>query len=157
LVATQGKQRPDTGINVYKESLRNLILRILAEGPMHGYEIMKMIERVTKGRWRPAAGTLYPLLEQLRDEGLIDVERIENSGVRGGRKVVYRLTDKGWGKLAEILIFKAEYKVDTLIFYIIGGAARLRERGMIDEYREICTRLKDGLARIDAALSSGCG
>ncbi len=108
MATAQEKQRPDTGINVYKESLRNIILRILAEGPMHGYEIMKMIERVTKGRWRPAAGTLYPLLEQLREEDLIDVERVENSGVRGGRKVVYRLTDKGWSKLAEILIFKAE-------------------------------------------------
>ncbi|MEB3774679.1 MAG: PadR family transcriptional regulator [Desulfurococcales archaeon] len=157
MATAQEKQRPDTGINVYKESLRNIILRILAEGPMHGYEIMKMIERVTKGRWRPAAGTLYPLLEQLREEDLIDVERVENSGVRGGRKVVYRLTDKGWSKLAEILIFKAEYKVDTLIFYIVEGAARLRERGMVEEYREICAKLREGLSRIGLVVSGNCG
>ncbi len=148
--------RPDSGANVYKESLRNLILRILAERPMHGYEIMKMIEKVTRGRWRPAAGTLYPLLEQLRRDGLIDVDRVMSSGVRGGRKVVYKLTDAGWSKLAEFLISKADYKIDTLIFYIIEGAYRLRERGFNEEYAEICRRVAEGLRRIEAALDSGC-
>ena len=149
-------QKPESGVNAYKESLRNLILRILAERPMHGYEIMKMIEKVTKGRWRPAAGTLYPLLDQLRREGLITIARVENSGVRGGRKIVYSLTDRGWAKLADILISKSGYKVETLIFYIIDGALRLKERGFIKEYNEICERVREGLYKINSALESAC-
>ncbi len=148
--------KPESGVNVYKESLRNMILRILAERPMHGYEIMKMIENITRGRWRPAAGTLYPLLEQLRREELITVDRVENSGVRGGRKVVYKLTDAGWRKLAEILLEKADYKVDILIFYVIEGAIRLRDKGFTKEYSEICKKLSAGLSRISESYSKNC-
>ncbi|WP_062662730.1 PadR family transcriptional regulator [Aeropyrum camini] len=70
--------------NIIRESLRQLVLRVLAERPYHGYEIMNRIEEITYGAWRPAPGTLYPLLDQLKREGLIRVERMDKEGVKGG-------------------------------------------------------------------------
>ncbi len=127
--------------SIIRESLKVIIMRLLAEKPMHGYEIMKMIEKVTDGKWKPASGTVYPLLDSMRKEGLIDIEKIENEGVRGGKRVVYRLTEKGWKELAEYLVAKAEYKARMLRFYVVEGAYRIREAGYEEEYKAICRKL----------------
>ena len=134
--------------SIIRESLRGIILRLLAEKPMHGYEIMKMIEKVTDGRWKPASGTIYPLLDSMRKEGLIDIEKVENEGVRGGRRVVYRLTEKGWRELAGYLVAKAEYKAKMLRFYIVEGAYRIRDAGYEEEYKAICAKLSQELKDI---------
>ena len=65
------------------------MLAVLTEGEAHGYKIMRRIEEVTRGSWRPAPGSLYPLLSYLEGEGLITC-----SGGDGGKKVC-RLTDDG--------------------------------------------------------------
>lgn len=146
----------EKGVNVYRENLRNLILRILAEGPMHGYEIMRRIQEITRRRWRPAAGTLYPLLNQLKNEGLVEIDTIENSRVRGGKRISYRLTPKGWKKLTEILIDKAEHKIDILIYYIIDGARLVRERGYEREYIEICNKFSSKVRILNNIIQDKC-
>jgi DNA-binding PadR family transcriptional regulator len=55
---------------------------------MHGYQIMQDLEARSGGRWRPSAGSVYPTLEQLQDEGLIAVEELD------GRRT-FRLTEAG--------------------------------------------------------------
>jgi DNA-binding PadR family transcriptional regulator len=74
--------------------LRAAILRLLAEEPMHGYQLMQAIADRTEGRWTPSPGAIYPAINQLEDEGLV-VIRAES-----GRKVV-ELTDAGRALLAE--------------------------------------------------------
>ena len=131
--------------DIYKESLKNYVLRILADGPNHGYSIIKRIEEVTRGRWKPAAGTLYPLLVSLKEEGLIDVDEVVTDGVKGGKKVKYKLTPKGWLELARLLDFYSEYKVNIIDYYVVEGCNRLRHNGL-DEYAEaICEKLKANL------------
>jgi DNA-binding PadR family transcriptional regulator len=73
---------------VRRGKVRPLILAVLHEQPMHGYQVMQELEARTGGRWRPSAGTIYPTLQQLEDEGLVQIEEAD------GRKV-YRLTDAG--------------------------------------------------------------
>lgn len=73
---------------VRRGKVRPLILAVLHEQPMHGYQVMQELESRTGGRWRPSAGTIYPALQQMEDEGLIRTEE------QDGRKV-YRLTDDG--------------------------------------------------------------
>ncbi len=51
--------------------LKLAILRLLAERPMHGYEIMKEIERITESDWKPSPGSIYPALKELADYGMI--------------------------------------------------------------------------------------
>ena len=148
--------KPRTADDIVRESLRNLTIRILAEKPMHGYEIMKRIEEITNGRWRPAAGTLYPLIDQLKREGLIDVEKIEDNKVRGGKRIIYKLTDRGWRVLAELIKTRAEGKLLMFKYYIFEGALLLKERGLRREYEEVMDIIKRELGKLASKLDLEC-
>lgn len=74
--------------------LRLFLLMLLDEQPQHGYDLIKMVEDRFLGMYTPSAGTVYPRLQSLEDEGLIEHEEID------GRKV-YRLTDAGRRELHE--------------------------------------------------------
>lgn len=52
-------------------AIKGSVLRLLAERPMHGYELIAELEERTGGRWRPSPGSIYPTLSQLEDEGLV--------------------------------------------------------------------------------------
>jgi DNA-binding PadR family transcriptional regulator len=69
--------------------VRAAILDLLAEGQTwNGYQIIQEIAERTHGVWRPSAGSVYPALQQLEDEGLISPEG-------EGRRRMYALTDEG--------------------------------------------------------------
>jgi DNA-binding PadR family transcriptional regulator len=68
--------------------VRAAVLALLAEQPMHGYQIIREIEERSGGTWKLSPGSVYPTLQLLADEGLISAEE------SNGRKV-YSLTDEG--------------------------------------------------------------
>ena len=68
--------------------VRAAILALLDERPMHGYEMIQELEERSDGMWRPSAGSIYPTLQLLEDEGLIAGEEHE-----GKRR--FTLTDAG--------------------------------------------------------------
>lgn len=68
--------------------VRAAILALLAERAMHGYEMIQELETRTDGAWRPSAGSIYPTLQLLEDEGLVVGEESD-----GRRRFV--LTDAG--------------------------------------------------------------
>jgi len=68
--------------------VRAAVLALLAERPMHGYEMIQEITQRSGGVWRPSPGSVYPTLQLLGDEGLVTVEE-------GGGKRLYALTDTG--------------------------------------------------------------
>jgi DNA-binding PadR family transcriptional regulator len=71
--------------------VRAAILDLLADGqPRNGYQLIQEIAERTSGVWRPSAGSVYPALQQLEDEGLITPEG-------EGRRRLYALTDEGRG------------------------------------------------------------
>ncbi len=69
--------------------IRAAILALLAEEPMHGYQIIQELAERTGGVWRPSPGSVYPTLQQLADEELVR-ETTPEPGKR-----VYELTDAG--------------------------------------------------------------
>lgn len=71
------------------------LLSLLEEGPQHGYELMKRLEQRSGGIYQASAGSVYPTLQQLQDEGLARSESAE------GGKRVYQLTEAGRAELAE--------------------------------------------------------
>lgn len=75
-----------------------LILTALATGSLHGYGIMSDVARISDGRVRLRAGTLYAALDRLRAEGLICVDREDVVDSRLRR--YYRLTPEGTRQLA---------------------------------------------------------
>jgi DNA-binding PadR family transcriptional regulator len=68
--------------------VRAAVLALLAERPMHGYEVIQQIEERSGGRWRPSPGSVYPTLQMLADEGLVTGDE------SGGRKL-FTLTEAG--------------------------------------------------------------
>ncbi|WP_026539651.1 PadR family transcriptional regulator [Arthrobacter sp. 9MFCol3.1] len=82
-----------SGSRAGRGEVRSAVLALLAERPMHGYQIIREIEERSGGTWKPSAGSVYPTLQLLADEGLI---RAEESN---GRKI-YSLTDAGREEMA---------------------------------------------------------
>ena len=68
--------------------LKFVILRLLKERPMHGYEVMRALEEESGGWYRASAGSVYPTLQMLEDQGQVA------SQDQDGKKV-YSITDAG--------------------------------------------------------------
>ena len=73
---------------VSRGEVRNTILVLLTESPMHGYQIMQELDERSGGAWHPSPGSIYPTLQQLSDEGLIVGEAADG-------KNVFSLTEAG--------------------------------------------------------------
>jgi DNA-binding PadR family transcriptional regulator len=76
------------GTRAGRGEVRSAILALLAERAMHGYQMIGEIEERSGGSWKPSAGSVYPTLQLLVDEGLISAEE------SNGRKI-YSLTEAG--------------------------------------------------------------
>jgi len=73
--------------------LRLYLLVLLADHPMHGYELIQALGDRFGGTYVPSAGTVYPRLAKLEDDGLV-------TKTADGRKTVYAITDAGHAELA---------------------------------------------------------
>lgn len=73
--------------------LRLYLLSLLAERPQHGYELIQALGDRFGGTYVPSAGTIYPRLAKLQEEGLVTKES-------DGRRTVYAITDAGRTELA---------------------------------------------------------
>ncbi|MBG0741023.1 PadR family transcriptional regulator [Paeniglutamicibacter antarcticus] len=82
-----------SGTRAGRGEVRSAVLALLAERPMHGYQIIREIEERSGGSWKPSAGSVYPTLQLLADEGFISAEE------SNGRKV-YSLTEAGREEVA---------------------------------------------------------
>ena len=74
---------------VLTESTYYILLALYT--PQHGYGIMQMAEKLSNGRVRLAAGTLYGALSTMSEKGWIRLLPVEE----GSRKKEYQLTDEG--------------------------------------------------------------
>ncbi len=84
----RGQFEQKVGPRMGRGDVRAAVLALLAEKPMHGYQIIQEIEERSGGAWKPSPGSVYPTLQLLADEGVISVEE------SNGRKT-YSLTDEG--------------------------------------------------------------
>lgn len=90
-----GFQQPEQrrGPRVRRGDVRSAILGVLAEARasgehINGYQVIQQIAARSNGEWRPSPGSVYPTIQQLEDEGLIETDEA------GGRRAI-RLTDEG--------------------------------------------------------------
>ena len=68
--------------------LKYVLLTLLRERPMHGYEMMKQLEEQASGFYQPSAGAIYPTLQLLEDRGWVTSETVDG-------KKIYTITDTG--------------------------------------------------------------
>jgi DNA-binding PadR family transcriptional regulator len=84
----RGQFEQKVGTRMGRGDVRAAVLALLAEAPMHGYQLIQQIEERSGGSWKPSPGSVYPTLQLLADEGLISAEE------SNGRKT-YSLTEAG--------------------------------------------------------------
>lgn len=92
-LATGPQAPPQRGPKVRRGDVRTAIIDVLhrartAEEPINGYQVIQEIAELSNGEWRPSPGSVYPTIQQLQDEGLV-----ESDDERGRRTI--RLTDQG--------------------------------------------------------------
>ena len=112
--------------------LRLYLLKLLDESPRHGYEVIRLLHDRFMGLYAPSAGTVYPRLAKLEQEGLVE------HSVEGGRKV-YRITDAG---RAELL---ARHEELAQLEAQIHESVYERAREIRDEVRTSASNLRDEL------------
>ena len=88
--------------DLMRGSIVPIVLALLKDRPMYGYEIVKIVNARTGGRFEWKEGTLYPMLHRLEDAGLLGARWQEvRSGKNAGRnRKYYSLRKKGLAELA---------------------------------------------------------
>ena len=137
--------------------VRSAILALLGEGPMHGYEMIQKLEERTGGRWRPSAGSIYPTLQLLEDEGLVSAEEID------GRRV-FSLTDAGRKALEERAGDKLPwdngddedsplFALRSVAFQVGAAAMQVAQAGDEEQVRKAVEVLTDTRRRLYSLLA----
>ena len=144
------------GSRMGRGDVRAAVLVLLAEQPMHGYQIIREIEERTGGSWKPSAGSVYPTLQLLADEGLV---RAEESG---GRKT-YVMTDAGreeaagasvpWGSPSEGAERPAFTALPKAGLELAQAAAQVGRTGTPEQVQQAVDVLDEARRRLYAILA----
>jgi DNA-binding PadR family transcriptional regulator len=110
--------------------LRLYLLKLLAEGPRHGYELIRLLSDRFLGRYAPSAGTIYPRLQAMEAAGLVTHTAV------GGRKI-YELTHAGRAELVKraVELRGLEAEVDASV------AGLMRDTGQAAELERLAAQL----------------
>jgi len=122
------------------------IVTMLASSPKNGVELMDEIERMTQGWWRPSPGSIYPLLEQLTNDGMV---RKRDDGR-------YELTQKASDELEGSFghaFWKRERSFDEMFDEVSGFVSYMEESMKADPqkakaYREKLKALAEKLSNV---------
>ena len=141
--------------------VRAAMLLLLDEQPQNGYQLIQEIERRTEGVWKPSPGSVYPALQQLEDEGLVQI--VESEG-----KKAYELSAEGReyvaGKREELgNPFEAATggmdegvsDLRGLMFQVGAAAMQVAAAGHTDEARKILADTRRALYKILAEDDPG--
>ena len=134
--------------------LRLLLLKLIADKPSHGYELIKAVEESVGGAYSPSPGVVYPTLTHLEDLGYTTVQEAE-----GGKKL-FAITPEGEAYLAEqsAAIAQLQARVDEIAIANRGRSAPQVMRAMENLKMAMRMRLSRGpvteeqIATIAAAL-----
>ncbi|WP_433126972.1 PadR family transcriptional regulator [Micromonospora sp. CA-240977] len=112
--------------------LRLYLLKLLDDGPKHGYELIRLLEDRFLGLYAPSAGTIYPRLQRLEAEGLV------SHTAAGGRKT-YDITDAGRAELrqraGELEALEADIVASVADLSTLAGEIRSEVRGSVRDLK----------------------
>ena len=139
--------------------LRLYLLKLLEGGPKHGYELMRLLQERFQGLYAPSAGSIYPRLAKLEEEGL--VSRVA-PGTTQGNRMAYALTDAGRAELDmradELVALNSE--IQSSVADLTGLADQLQEQisgGLRDirkQLREQTRQVRSGARAVGASRPS---
>jgi DNA-binding PadR family transcriptional regulator len=138
-----------------KSLLALYILHMLQECPKSGYGLIKEIAEKTGGAWAPSKGTIYPLLRQLKEEGLIEVDATEKRS-----NTLFAITQKGRTTLATIREMNREshrkmMQYKNLILTVFGGSG-CSVKGLLFDIRAIVEGMAPGTEKQVIAVLERC-
>ncbi|WP_406041276.1 PadR family transcriptional regulator [Micromonospora sp. NBC_00898] len=112
--------------------LRLYLLKLLDDGPKHGYELIRLLEERFLGLYAPSAGTIYPRLQRLEVEGLV------THTAAGGRKV-YEITDAGRAELrqraGELATLESDISASVEDLSALAGEIQTEVRGSVRDLK----------------------
>jgi DNA-binding PadR family transcriptional regulator len=125
--------------------LRLYLLKLLDDGPKHGYELIRLLENRFLGLYAPSAGTIYPRLQRLEVEGLV------THTAAGGRKV-YEITEAGRTELRqrsdELADLETDIQASVADLATLAGEIQTEVRGSVRdlkrELREVARETRHG-------------
>jgi DNA-binding PadR family transcriptional regulator len=95
---------------IRKGFLKAILLNIIHEKPIHGYDIIRTIAEKSHDRWTPSPGSVYPALEYLESKGYIVSQEVE-------RKKVYTITPKGEEAIEKMKNLRSEMLKELSAFF----------------------------------------
>jgi DNA-binding PadR family transcriptional regulator len=136
---------------VRRGDVRSAILALLDDRPMHGYEMIQELEERTGGRWTPSAGSVYPTLQLLEDEGLVTAEEVDD-------RKVYSLTESGqertegrpWERGDED---SPRFEARKELFRLMGAAKQLARADNDEQLTKAAEILKDARRKLYGLLA----
>ncbi|MBW4702972.1 MULTISPECIES: PadR family transcriptional regulator [unclassified Micromonospora] len=112
--------------------LRLYLLRLLDDGPKHGYELIRLLEERFLGLYVPSAGTIYPRLQRLEADGLV------THTAAGGRKV-YEITEAGRAELRqradEVTTLESDITASVEDLSALAGEIQTEVRGSVRDLK----------------------
>jgi transcriptional regulator len=108
--------------DLFPGALEMMVLRLLKQQPMHGYALVQRIQQASDNLLQVEEGSLYPALQRLLKDGLVDAEWGVSSTNRRIR--IYSITRAGTKHLAtEVASFEQMWKAINLVLAAGGGRA----------------------------------
>lgn len=113
--------------------LRLYLLKLLTEGPRHGYELIRQLEDRFLGLYAPSAGTIYPRLQRLEAEGLV-------SHTAAGSRKTYEITDAGRKELhqraAEVAALESDIHASVADLATLATEIQTEVRGSVRDLKQ---------------------
>jgi DNA-binding PadR family transcriptional regulator len=129
--------------------LRLYLLKLLSEGPRHGYELIRLLENRFHGLYAPSAGTIYPRLQRMEADGLV------SHTAEGGRKV-YEITGTGREELdrraRELEALEADINASLADLSTLADEV---EQGVRGSVRDLKRELKEASRQVRSAAPPG--
>ncbi len=152
------------GPKVRRGDVRAAILDVLAVEPMNGYQIIQQIAERSGGAWKPSPGSVYPTVQQLEDEGLVE-------GSEGSGRRLLRLTDAGltyveehpdeladtWRAFDEPAADQGPGDLKPVIGQVMGAVWQVVMSGTRQQQAEAAEILADTRRRLYGLLADGDG
>jgi DNA-binding PadR family transcriptional regulator len=148
------------GPKVGRGDVRAAILALLAEEPMHGYQIITELTDRSGGVWQPSPGSVYPTLSALEDQGLVTADKPEG-------KRVFQLTPEGraeaeaagdgpapWDNVANSAD-RSLVDLRLLMVQVMKATKQVAEAGAIRQVQAVADILTDARRQIYLVLADG--
>jgi DNA-binding PadR family transcriptional regulator len=150
---------PWGGRRARRGDVRTGLLSLLADKPMHGYDLIRELEERSGGMWRPSPGSIYPTLQLLEDEGLV-------TGAEQDGKRVYSITEAGRAELQERRERGGEpwefgppsegfAQMRDAAFQLAGAAMQVARTGTDAQRKQAAEILAEARKKIYALLAEG--